>query len=79
MPWSKMAWRKLQSWVAEQDLEERAFLERLGADLPKLSQQQRKALIDAAAVAAYHAQTDFPVVQALVCDDAPQFNWLSWR
>ena len=80
LPWSKTAWRRLQSWTAEvgeQDLEESAFLERLEAALPKLSLQQRKALIDAAAVAAYHAETDFPVVQALVCDDAPQFNWLS--
>ena len=80
LPWSKKAWRKLQSWTAEggeQDLEESAFLERLEAALPKLSQQQHKALIDAAAVAAYHAETDFPVVQTLVCDDAPQFNWLS--
>lgn len=80
LPWSKTAWHTLQSWTAEsgeQDLEESAFLERLEATLPKLSQQQRKALIDAAAVAAYHAETDFPVVQALVCDDAPQFNWLS--
>ena len=80
LPWSKKAWCKLQSWTAEdgeQDLEEIAFLERMETILPKLSQQQRKALIDAAAVAAYHAETDFPVVQALVCDDAPQFNWLS--
>jgi len=28
-------------------------------------------------VAVYHAETDFPVVQNLVCDDTPQFNWLS--
>jgi hypothetical protein len=79
LPWSKTTWRTLQSWTTEggeQDLEEGAFLERLKATLPKLSQQQRKALIDAAAVAAYHAETGFPVVQALVCDDAPQFNWL---
>ncbi|RPI71695.1 MAG: hypothetical protein EHM38_03430 [Geobacteraceae bacterium] len=81
LPWSKKAWGGLQSWAAEsseEDLEEGVFLKRLGADLPKLSQQQRKALIDAAAVASYHAETDFPVIQALVCDDAPQFNWLTW-
>jgi hypothetical protein len=77
LPWSKAAWRMLQSLSSEQDLDECAFLKRLEAALPQLSQQQRKALIDAAAVAAYHAETDFPVVQALVCDDAPQFNWLS--
>jgi hypothetical protein len=76
MSWSKVAWRKIQSWKSEQDWEEVAFLERLGEGLPRLSNQQRKTLIDAAAVAAYHAQRDYPVVQALVCDDAPQFNWL---
>jgi len=80
LPWAKKVWCTLQSWGVEsheQDLEEDVFLERLEAILPKLSKQQRKALIDAAAVAAYHAETDFPVVQALLCDDAPQFNWLS--
>ena len=76
IPWSKAAWRIIQRWKSEQDWEETAFLERLDEDLPKLSKQQRKLLIDAAAVTAYHAQKDFPVVQALVCDDAPQFNWL---
>lgn len=82
LAWSKKAWRRLQSWSAEwgeRDLEEGTFMEQLEAVLPQLSQQQRKALIDAAAVAAYHAETDFPMVQALVCDDAPQFNWLSRR
>jgi hypothetical protein len=77
LPWSKAAWRTLQSWSSEQDLDEYSFLDRLQAALPTLSQQQRKALIDAAAVAAYHAETDFPVVQVLICDDAPQFNWLA--
>jgi hypothetical protein len=74
--WSKARWGTLQSWVAEQDLDESSFLERLDAELPGLGKQHRKALIDAAAVAAYHAETDFPVVRALICDDAPQFNWL---
>jgi hypothetical protein len=76
IPWSKAAWRKIQSWKSEQDWEETAFLERLEEGLPKLNKQQRKIFLDAAAVAAYHAQKDYPVVRALVCDDAPQFNWL---
>jgi hypothetical protein len=79
IPWSKAAWRKIQSWKSEQDWEEAAFMERLDEGLPRLSKQQRKTLIDAAAVAAYHAQRDYPVVQALVCDDAPQFNWLGQK
>jgi len=77
LKWSKVVWGTLQGWVAEQDLDERTFLERLDAELPGLGKQHRKLLIDAAAVAAYHAETGFPVVQALICDDAPQFNWLA--
>jgi len=76
VPWSRAAWRKIQSWKNEQDWEEVAFLERLEEGLPKLSKQQHKTMLDASAVAAYHAQKDYPVVRALVCDDAPQFNWL---
>jgi len=76
IPWSRAAWRKIQSWKSEQDWEEAAFRERLEVGLPRLSKQQRKIFLDAAAVAAYHAQKDYPVVRALVCDDAPQFNWL---
>ena len=79
IPWSKTAWRIIQCWKSEQDWEETAFLERLDEGLPGLSKQQRKILIDAAAITAYHVQKDYPVVQALVCDDAPQFNWLGHK
>jgi len=79
LKWSKAVWGTLQSWVAEQDLDEPTFLKRLDAALPGLGKQHRKLLIDAAAVAAYHAETGSPVVQALICDDAPQFNWLARR
>jgi len=78
--WSKKAWQGLQNWAqekGEQDLEEANFLAELDATLPKMSAQCRKALIDAAAIAAYHAETAFTVMQALICDDAPQFNWLT--
>jgi len=77
LKWSKAVWGTLQSWVAERDLDEPTFLKRLDAELPGLGKQHRKLLIDAAAVAAYHAEKGFPVVQALICDDAPQFNWLA--
>jgi hypothetical protein len=78
--WSKKAWQGLRNWAqenGEQDLEEATFVAKLDARLPKLSAQCRKALIDAAAIAAYHAETAFAVVQTLICDDAPQFNWLT--
>jgi hypothetical protein len=42
--------------------------------LPGLGPQQRKWILDATAVAAYHAALECPVVRLLVCDDAPQFT-----
>lgn len=49
----------------------------LATHLPALGSQTRKWLLDAMAVAAYHAQIDYPVVRLLVCDDAPQWAWLT--
>lgn len=42
--------------------------------LPKLGPKQRSLIVDAAAVAAYHIQTNFPIVPILLCDDAAQFK-----
>ncbi len=75
--WSKAAWYCLQGWVAEESLDEASFLKRLETELPGLGQQHRKLLLDAAAIAAYHAEVGCPVVRVLLCDDAPQFNWLT--
>ena len=46
----------------------------LESHLPGLGPQQRKWILDATAVAAYHAELAFPVVRLLICDDAPQFT-----
>jgi hypothetical protein len=46
----------------------------LETHLPGVGPQQRKWILDATAVAAYHADVEFPVVRLLVCDDAPQFT-----
>src|SRR3989442_881834 len=46
----------------------------LETHLPGLGPQQRKWILDATAVAAYHADAEFPVVRLVVCDDAPQFT-----
>jgi len=61
----------------EQDLDEGTLRQLLTAQLPALGDQQRKWIIDALAVAAYHAQTEWPIVRLLVCDDAPQFTWVT--
>src|SRR6266571_5242828 len=59
---------------SEQDWDEASLRQWLEEHLPHLGPQQRKWILDATAVAAYHAQEEFPVVRLLVCDDAPQCN-----
>ncbi|NMF65745.1 hypothetical protein DP113_24055 [Brasilonema octagenarum UFV-E1] len=49
----------------------------LNTYVPKLGSQQRTRVLEAAAIAFYHQQTDWPVVHTLVCDDAPQFKLLT--
>ena len=76
-PFSKNTLEVLQGWQSEIVLDEAAFIFSLDETLPKLPAQQRKAIIDAAAVAAYHAESGVPVIRTLICDDAPQFKWLT--
>jgi len=76
-PFSKHTRQTLQGWQSETVLDEAAFKVLLDETLPTLPAQQRKAIIDAAAVAAYHAESGVPVIRTLLCDDAPQFNWLT--
>jgi len=76
-PFSKNTRQILAEWLSDTALDEANFILRLDEKLPNLPSQQRKALIDAAAVAAYHAECGVPVIQTLICDDAPQFNWLT--
>ena len=78
VPLSKATRQALQTWSSADEMDAATFQQRLGQWLPNLGQQQRKAITDAAAIAAYHAETEWPVLQALVCDDAPQFNWLTY-
>jgi hypothetical protein len=76
-PLSKATRNWLSAQCSDQDWDEKTFVERLDTNWPKLNVQQRQAILSAAAVAAYHAETDTPLVRLLVCDDAPQFNWLT--
>jgi len=77
VPLSKATRQTLQAWCSEQELDELTFLGWLDTQLPNLGKQPRKAITDAAAVAAYHLEKDVPMIQTLICDDAPQFNWLT--
>lgn len=74
---------KLLEFPQEQALSETEFVSRLAEHLPQLGSQQRKHILEAAAVAAYHhrgdlgQQTAWPVVDTLICDDAGQFKGLT--
>ena len=68
---------QVQALPQEQTLSEAALTALLDQLAPPLGPLQRQHVLEAAAVAAYHAQLEFPVIQLLVCDDAPQFNWLT--
>jgi hypothetical protein len=65
---------ELHSFPKDLQLAEAEFLRLIEQRLPNLGAQQRTHLLDAAAVAAYHAQMEFPVIRLLICDDAPQFK-----
>jgi regulator of replication initiation timing len=49
----------------------------LEVHVPDLGPRQRTWVLEAMAVAAYHAQSAWPVVDLLVADDAGQFKWIS--
>jgi hypothetical protein len=65
---------QLDALPHEQELGEDEFAGLLDQHLPNVGSQQHKWILDATAIAAYHAQTEFPVVKLLICDDAPQFK-----
>lgn len=73
------AWARDQvaTLSAERELNQPEVETWLDQQLPTLGAQHRARVLDAAAIAAYHAQVEFPVIRLLVCDDAPQFNWVT--
>ncbi len=61
----------------EQEWKESQRDEWLDEHLPKLGTTPRKLIKDSLAIAAYHTQTSGPLVELLICDDAPPFDWLT--
>lgn len=68
---------QLHGLPQEQAMGETDFEQRLKEQLPPLGTQQHKHILEAAAIAAYHQQTAWPIVDTLVCDDAGQFKGLT--
>lgn len=73
------AWARapLANLSTERELSQLEVETWLDEQLPTLGAQHRARILDAAAIAAYHAQVEFPVIRLLGCDDAPQFNWVT--
>ena len=75
---AKMWCKKLAKLLPhDQDWTEAQLDSLLDEHLPKLGEKLCKLIKDGLAIAAYRTQTVWPVVELLVCDDAPQFNWLT--
>lgn len=77
VPLSRATRQTLTACCSELELDESGFQEHLNFLLPALGKQARKEIVDAAAIAAYWAETDWPVIETLLCDDAPQYNKLT--
>jgi Transposase IS66 family len=56
---------------------ESEFNSLLDTYVSKLGSQHRTRILEAAAISFYHQQSDIPVVEFLVCDDAPQFKLIT--
>jgi len=74
---SKSLRRRIEALFSEQDpLSEAQFSQHLDA-MADLGPRQRKIVREALAISGYHLQTEVPVIKMLLCDDAPQFNFIT--
>ena len=69
--------RRIEDLFPEQcPLSEEQFSQRLET-MADLGPRQRKIVREALAISGYRVQTDVPVIKMLLCDDAPQFNFVT--
>ncbi len=72
-----------QVWAlaSKQILDEEQMQQVLQQLFPNLEQGKisRIRIMEAGAIAAYHQQSNFPVIPILLSDDAPQFKQLTWE
>ena len=71
-------WRRvLSTFPLDTPLSEETTLDWFARLMPTLGAQTQKGVLEAMAVAAYQGQCRVPVVDLLLCDDAPQFPGLT--
>ena len=73
---SRATRQTLASCCSETEMNEADFQKHLTWLMPDLGKQPHKEIVDAAAIAAYWAETDWPVIETLLCN-APQYNKLT--
>lgn len=65
------------TWPQGRLLTRTDLTDRIETQLARLNEQQQARLLEAAALTAYHQQTEMPVVSNLLTDDAPQFRFIT--
>jgi hypothetical protein len=68
---------KLKGLVGNKELNEEEFINLVDKEFPTLGKNHRQRLFESAGIASYHKQMEYPVVELLICDDAPQFKLLT--
>lgn len=72
------AQRCITQWPQERFLSPEEMAQLVTRDLDvRLNEQQQARVMEAAALSAYYAQSDLPIIPILVSDDAPQFTHLT--
>lgn len=69
--------QRLGSLPRDQELSAAELEQWVTAQQHEVGPRQVARIQEALGIAAYRAQTAWPVIRCLVCDDAPQFRWLT--
>jgi hypothetical protein len=67
----------ITTWPRGRQLTLAELTDRVETQLARLNEQQQARVLEAAALTAYHQQTDIPIVPNLLTDDAPQFRFIT--
>ena len=67
----------IATWPQGQPLSQAELTTLVQTQLFRLNDQQQTRVLEAAALTAYHQQTDVPIVPNLLTDDAPQFRFIT--
>ncbi len=68
---------QLKSFAKDKEYREKSLEEDLSKYLPKIGKIQKARILEAGAIASYHHETGYPVVETLICDDAAQFKLIT--